>query len=139
MKKTTRYLKKQIPVEAVQFFDTVQSINALSEFINNQDVKINYEEVEKPQLVLWTSHGLVRICVGDYVLKDANGDFYPCSKDVFEKTYEVYKECQTCVWSKRNENLDEEGNCLLDCKLGKFFNVEWDRYEQDFSVTPIAG
>ena len=25
---------------------------------------------------------------GDYIIKDVNGEFYPCKPDVFAKTYE---------------------------------------------------
>lgn len=34
----------------------------------------------------------IRCPVGHYIIKGVNGEFYPCSPDVFEKTYEVITE-----------------------------------------------
>jgi len=29
---------------------------------------------------------------GDWIIKDVNGEFYPCKPDIFEKTYERMEE-----------------------------------------------
>jgi hypothetical protein len=41
------------------------------------------------------NHGWIRthsgghiVCAGDWVVKDLHGEFYPCKKEIFEKTYE---------------------------------------------------
>lgn len=35
------------------------------------------------------SDGKIDVNKGDYVIRDANGSFYPCKPDVFAKTYEA--------------------------------------------------
>lgn len=35
-----------------------------------------------------TKHGKVHAKLGDYVIKDINGELYPCKADIFKKTYE---------------------------------------------------
>ena len=36
-----------------------------------------------------TTEGRMHICLGDWLMMDANGDFYPCKPDVFARTYEA--------------------------------------------------
>lgn len=35
-----------------------------------------------------TLEGGYVVCVGDWIIKGVNGEFYPCKPDIFEKTYE---------------------------------------------------
>ena len=32
------------------------------------------------------------VCPGDFIIKDANGEFYPCKPDIFNMTYEIIGE-----------------------------------------------
>ena len=32
------------------------------------------------------------VCVGDYIIKGVQGEFYPCKPDIFEQTYERVSE-----------------------------------------------
>jgi hypothetical protein len=38
-----------------------------------------------------TLDGIMTARSGDYIIKGVNGEFYPCSAEVFGKTYEVVK------------------------------------------------
>lgn len=58
------YRKKPIPIEARQ-----------------------YTGDNFPELRDW-SEGRMWFDKGDYVIKGAHGEFYPCRKDIFEETYE---------------------------------------------------
>lgn len=39
--------------------------------------------------VIKTLEGNMIANVGDYIIKDANGELYPCKPDIFEKTYQL--------------------------------------------------
>ena len=83
-----KYKKKPVVIEAVQFFDTVESINELSEFIDDQNLRVSYENPEHPVVKIETLEGIMTASVGDYILKGIQGEFYPCKPEIFEKTYE---------------------------------------------------
>lgn len=44
------------------------------------------------ELVIHTLNGDHIANVGDYIIKGAQGEFYPCKPDVFEKTYDIIGE-----------------------------------------------
>lgn len=83
----SRYRKKPIEVEAVQF--TRRNIVEVMEFTNNQieittEIRMNgkmYAEIE-------TIEGIMKVSENDYIIKGVNGEFYPCKPDIFKKTYE---------------------------------------------------
>lgn len=83
-----KYKKKPVIIEAVQFTGTVESLLRLSEFINDQEVRVSYEEVKNPKLFIQTLEGEMQASVGDYIIKGIQGEFYPCKPDIFEQTYE---------------------------------------------------
>lgn len=84
-----KYRKKPVVIEALQFFDTTERITKLSEFIDNQEVVVNYEKPDSPVLKIETLEGIMTASEGDYIIKGVNGEFYPCKPDIFEKTYEA--------------------------------------------------
>ena len=84
-----KYRKKPVVIEAVRFFDTDESILELSDFIDNQDTRINYADRDNPKIIIETLEGEISGSVGDYIIKGINGEFYPCKPDIFDKTYEV--------------------------------------------------
>lgn len=47
-------------------------------------------EGEPPcELFVKTNHGAVHVAVDDYVIRQIDGELYPCKPDVFEKTYDI--------------------------------------------------
>lgn len=79
-------------MEAIQFQDTPERIAELSNFINNQPLKIDYSNPNKPVLKINTLEGVMKANVGDYIIKGVNGEFYPCKQDIFKKTYELVED-----------------------------------------------
>lgn len=79
-----KYRKKPVEVEAVQFTDddyrTLASIGSMG---LKPDVKYYPLRME-----IETLEGVMTAHLGDYIIKDVNGEFYPCKPDIFEKTYE---------------------------------------------------
>lgn len=40
-------------------------------------------------LVIKTLEGEMMVFPNNYIIKDVNGEYYPCKPDIFEKTYEM--------------------------------------------------
>lgn len=85
-----KYVKKPVIIEAMVFEDTVDCLAELSDFMDNQKVRINYFEPE-PKLLIETLEGTMSASEGDYIIKGISGEFYPCKPDIFHKTYEEVK------------------------------------------------
>ena len=83
-----RYRKKPVVIEAIQFIDTPERLEELSKFIDNQPLRVDYKNPNKPVLKLQTLEGEHIASVGDYIIKGVKGEFYPCKPDIFEMTYE---------------------------------------------------
>lgn len=82
-----KYVKKPVIIEAMVFEDTVDCLAELSDFMDNQNVRINYFEPE-PKLLIETLEGTMSASEGDYIIKGISGEFYSCKPDIFHKTYE---------------------------------------------------
>lgn len=84
-----KYVKKPIPIEAVQWFklgDHPEVIDALpkyKDYIPVQNGATGY--IEKLE-------GGYFVTPGDWIIKGVAGEYYPCKPDIFEKTYELYDE-----------------------------------------------
>ena len=89
-----KYIKKPIPVEAVQIlYDEIEIIsNYPTWFINAfYSGKISYVH-NYYGLIIETLEGRMFAPFGSYIIRGVDGEIYPCRKDIFEKTYEVYEE-----------------------------------------------
>lgn len=82
-----RYKKKPVVIEAVQFFETAESITEISD-LAGKNIIINYNDPKNPYLKIETLEGTMKANVGDYIIKGVRGELYPCKKDIFEETYE---------------------------------------------------
>ena len=82
----TKYRKRPIVIEAIQFLDTVESISAISEF-TEETIGVDYV-VDPPRLKVYTSEGTMYADVGDFIIKEVQGGFSPCKPDIFEQLYE---------------------------------------------------
>lgn len=85
-----KYVKKPVIIEAMVFEDSIDCLAELSDFMDNQNVRVNYSEA-KPKLLIETLEGTMQANEGDYVIKGISGEFYPCKPDIFNKTYEEVK------------------------------------------------
>lgn len=85
----TKYRKKPVVIEALQFIDEPTRLVELSNFIDNQDLRVSYKDADNPKLIIETLEGEMQASVGDYIIKGVNGEFYPCKPDIFDKTYEI--------------------------------------------------
>lgn len=83
-----KYRKKPVVIEAMQFIDEPNRIAELFEFVDNQPLRVSYENPKKPVIKLRTLEGELNASEGDYIIKGVQGEFYPCKPDIFEQTYE---------------------------------------------------
>ena len=93
-----KYRKKPIVVEAVQY--TGDNLEEVKAFALDKIYSFVYYETKfdadgcgakSVPMEIWAIHTLegdMAVCVGDYIIKGVNGEYYPCKPDIFEKTYE---------------------------------------------------
>lgn len=87
-----KYVKLPIEIEAIQFVpkNNLDMYNFLS---NAPRVKLDFTLAGKEEIPyiteisIETLEGTMKASIGDYIIKGVNGEFYPCKKEIFEKTY----------------------------------------------------
>ena len=77
----TRYTKKPVTVEAVQF--TGDNWQEIQRFVP-ESVRI----YDMNGFRIKTLEGKMKVSTGDFIIKGVKGEFYPCKPDIFKKTYE---------------------------------------------------
>lgn len=105
-----KYVKKFIPVEALQISNNPEELRAflgesgtISLIIDSQDMTV----------VIHTLEGDMTAHVGDYIIKGIKGEFYPCRKDIFEESYEEVNPMtlrRFIDWETANKHLQELEN-----------------------------
>jgi len=86
---THKYVKKPIPVEAVQW--TGDNRKDIWDFCSLSYFNYNIE-TDKLELFIQTLEGPMSANVGDYIIKGVKGEFYPCKEDIFNETYDQITE-----------------------------------------------
>lgn len=89
-----KYIKKPIPVEAVQIHsDPIKIIKNYPQWFydayNSGKIKFQYAF---NGLIVETLEGRMYAPWGSYIIKGVDGELYPVREDIFEKTYKEYKE-----------------------------------------------
>lgn len=96
-----KYRKKPVVIEAWQFdplaFDHPSWVEPAwwsEEILNNLSPtgRVMSQVRGETVLVIPNEHGPVKARLGDWVIKGVNGEIYPCTDDVFQKTYERVEE-----------------------------------------------
>ena len=82
-----KYRKKPVVIEALQVNNNV---NELQEFIGDNGIVIQDEHIIIVSIN--TLEGVMTGTDGAYIIKGVQGEFYPCQKDIFEKTYEILEQ-----------------------------------------------
>lgn len=76
-----RFRKKPVVIEALHYEGTFP-LDWLG--FHDSVNKVPGEDV----LEINTLEGVMRVDLGDWIIKGVKGEFYPCKPDVFEATYE---------------------------------------------------
>ena len=95
----TKYRKKPVEVEAVQF--TGNNDDEIANFLKGQSADVGLRATLSDEgkvlscekyIILKTLEGEMKAIKGDYIIKGVKGEFYPCKPDIFDETYERVKE-----------------------------------------------
>jgi hypothetical protein len=85
-----KYIKKPIPVNAVQFkHEYLHEI--IENFLGSSYGGVSCLGKNKYYLYIKTLEGEMRAELDDYIIKGINDECYPCKKDIFEKIYKEIK------------------------------------------------
>ena len=85
----TKYVKKPVKVNAWQL--TSENIDAgLPDWLNLN--KVHIFNGSAPFAEIETLEGLMRVDCDDYIIQGIKGEFYPCKPDIFNATYEEWRE-----------------------------------------------
>jgi hypothetical protein len=89
----SRYKSKPTEVEAIRWYGS--NTKQIRDFCGNTNyTMINTSppwELPTRILTFHTFKSDIDVRVGDYIVKDTNGNIYPCSMEIFENTYEEIK------------------------------------------------
>ncbi|MDR1216010.1 MAG: DUF2829 domain-containing protein [Treponema sp.] len=99
-----RFRKKSIVIEAMQYNNHMDS----AEFFGWCGRKVTISRDDPIHaLEIQTLEGVMKVSLGDWIIKGVAGEFYPCKPDIFEKTYLLVGDGMPF------------GEALEECKAGK--------------------
>ena len=86
------YRKKPVTIEAIQW--NGNNIFEIKEFCGQDNISYKlvrniYNPGTMIALTIVTLEGCMKASIGDYIIKGVDGEFYPCKKSIFDKTYEA--------------------------------------------------
>jgi hypothetical protein len=91
-----KFRKKPVVIDAMQFVYSTDGIKSLSEFCGSSLVSVGKDR--HAGAVGWAQIGILEdgthgqakhiATEGDWIIRGAFGDFYPCKPNFFEDTYE---------------------------------------------------
>lgn len=81
-----KYRKKPIEIDAIQY--TGNNVSEIENFVGTNLLHYNTQEENDYQLGIPTLEGIMKASIGDYIIRGAKGEFYPCKPDIFKITYD---------------------------------------------------
>ena len=85
----SRFRKKPVVIEAVQFDGSIQSADKIEEWTGGKTQCRGIGWPVIPSLFISTLEGEMRADPGDWIIRGVKGEVYPCKPDIFEETYEA--------------------------------------------------
>lgn len=92
----TQYREKQVvinawPAKEISFF-AVNDWSKMPKEINDVYEKGGWVFLTNGEIIIPTLEGTMKANKDDMIIQGVNGEFYPCKQDIFEKTYELFKQ-----------------------------------------------
>lgn len=87
-----KFRKKMPIIEAVEFIDTTENLDEITEFLSDKGIKefkVDYSDRNNPVLIV-EKNGVIRVKKGEYLVNGAM--MYSCRPNIFEKNFEEVKE-----------------------------------------------
>ena len=89
-----QYRENTVVISAIRW--TGENLLDVVRFIDNKDDvdshpmwELYCDTVRDHGLIINTLVGFMHASVGDYIIRNVNGDFYPCKSDIFHLAYEL--------------------------------------------------
>ena len=82
----TKYRKKPIIIEAMQYIGDTESVEAIRTFVGKE------LDGNGHSLFIETLEGIHEAKPGDWIIKGIKGEFYPCKPGIFDATYEAVED-----------------------------------------------
>ena len=89
-----KYRARPIEIEAMRFTDN-ESANSISDWMEESGVETGFlsgctdESQRVVSLNIDTPEDIKVAYIGDYIVKNTKGEFYPCKPDIFEAKYYI--------------------------------------------------
>lgn len=80
-----KYRKRPLEVDAIRW--TGENVAAIGHFTDGHR-NVGYDPSSHSLFVV-TSAGQVRCAAGDWLVRSASGEYYPCKDAIFEQDYEA--------------------------------------------------
>lgn len=115
-----KYVKNPVEITAIQYQWTDEPGNSQDE-VQDQIAEFVNQNIELVDDVIYLDgvHGQVEVKQGDWVIKQNDQDFYPCSDEVFQQNYKA----APSTWLDRVKMEQAELQIKLDA-LNKTLDVE---------------
>ena len=84
----TKYRKKPVIIEAVQFEGGISSIKKIILELGLSQSSYGWDKDDYTKLYIHTLEGTHIANIKDWIVKGIKGEFYPVKPDIFEQTYE---------------------------------------------------
>ena len=91
----TKYRKKPVVIDAVQFTEAVRDANLFDGQPLPAGVVRGATALHPPTRRVWsarfyieTLEGRMEVSMGDWIITGVKGEHYPCKPDIFAETYE---------------------------------------------------
>lgn len=75
-------MSRIVVMEAMQFTDETK--NACAKFVTC-NCSYGFDDSGAPEIKIQTTEGVMTASIGDYIVKDVNGEFYPCERKACDK------------------------------------------------------
>ena len=87
-----KFRKKPVIIEAIQFKGT--NYLEVAKFLKKdlEGAKFDRNGKQCVSFSIYTLEGVMKVEIGDWVIKGVKGEYYPCKPDIFKKSYEEVKE-----------------------------------------------
>lgn len=78
-----KYRKKPVIIEAFRL-----GVESIPKWFEVKSCELD-KDGKVLNVYISTLEGTMKANRGDYIIKEVNGEIYPCKADIFEKTYEL--------------------------------------------------
>lgn len=135
-----QYKKKSAVIDAIQW--TGDNLREIINFIGwheSASQKWTWEEYEyvvaNEGLKIFTLYGPIMASIGDYIIKDIDGECFPCEQEIFDEIYDGQDNLrikQFKYYLKYKKSQSE--NDMLKEALNKIANAKTEMYRQGFET-----